>query len=170
MSNQIKILILGLGNRLRKDDGFGSCLAEALQKLGLNFVVDGDAYGVNIVDYLEDVDVVIFLDVVANLKPGEVQLFEICVDSISYEHVKIDTHRVDPLSITLLAKSLNIFNGKAYLIGVGPKDISFGFGLSQEVLNAIPKVCSILIELLKRFNLNVEIDVNKVIKLCEQCR
>ena len=66
-----KILVMGIGNILLTDDGFGVHIAKELLKLQEKNefrndidIIDGGAAGIDILYYIEDQDIVIFIDTI----------------------------------------------------------------------------------------------------------
>lgn len=164
----MRVLVIGVGNRLRGDDGFGSCLAEALAEVsGLN-VVDGDVRGIGLVDELEGFDYVIFLDVMEGLRSGEVALFR-----ISHERPNADipptSHRLSPRTITSLARGAGVFDGEAYLIAVGPYNMEFAEMPSEYVTRSLPKVLETLRRILEELGVEAHFDEGHIVGRFLRC-
>jgi hydrogenase maturation protease len=75
------IRVLGLGNVLMSDDGFGPYVARVLEAFyefpdGVE-VIDVGTPGLDLTPYLLDTDAVIFIDTVtSNGQPGETRLYD----------------------------------------------------------------------------------------------
>jgi len=142
-----KVVILGIGNELRGDDGFGPYVAEALKGR-----VDAAVYncGTALENYYNPVvkekpDVIILLDTISFKGPyGEIGIFE--KDDIL--KVGFSTHNVSPkVFIELLENSIK---ASTIMVGVKPKDTAFGDELSQEVKEAADLVRDFFIKLLTK--------------------
>ena len=125
-----RICILGFGNRLWRDDGVGSCIAEALQDCPNLDAVDGGFVPEN---YLEIVagknpDTILMIDAADfGGKPGETRLLQPGDVALA----GISTHAGSP---QMLGKYLEARTGaRVALLAIQPKDTSEGNELSPEV-------------------------------------
>jgi len=144
-----RIAILTVGNVLRRDDGLGQLIAQRLKEkmaarraspLGAVPIFDGGEAPEN---YLEKVlkhnpEVVLIIDTVDfNGNPGEVRIF----GQDELLHRDFSTHG---MSLKLVMEYLKNRGVKEVrLIGIQPKDIGLGEGLSKEVTQSIDKVISL---------------------------
>lgn len=161
-----RLLVVGLGNPIYGDDGFGSCLAQFLS-LSNPFVLDADAHGIGVLGTLADYDVLIFLDVDAKLPPGAVAVERIEGSLTVSDTRLVDAHRTPPSLLVGYLRAMGR-NPKAYLIAVGPKRVEPLSQPSEEVLAASYVVLSELKAKLAefRYELKVEGDVKKGIEEC----
>ena len=127
------ICLLGIGNRLWRDDGVGSYVAEALQSQREFDSIDAGSVPEN---YLETVvgkhpETILIIDATDfGGAPGELRLLE--TDKIAQSG--ISTHAG---SLQMLAKYLRIRTGaRIGLLAIQPGDSSAGKGLSPEVAEA----------------------------------
>ncbi|MGC9940849.1 MAG: hydrogenase maturation protease [Verrucomicrobiota bacterium] len=127
MSDVYEFLVIGYGNTLRRDDGVGVKVAEAVAALnlpGVN-VITRHQLVPELAGVLSQARAVIFVDAAADadadLEPREVQAGE---DS------QILAHAADPRS--LLALSTQIFGRcpPAWCLAIPVQDFGFGDGLS----------------------------------------
>lgn len=127
----MKVLVLGIGNRLMRDDGIGLYVVEALQEQRMDKRIRFIA-GETDIDYclnvIEDADVLIIVDaVVSGNKAGEVSL------------VPLETFKVQDQGIS--AHNLHLFHMipivypdvMVYVIGIEADKIDFGLELSEEL-------------------------------------
>lgn len=136
------IVILGVGNRIRSDDGIGSLVAADLLKYRYdNLVVyDCETTPENYIDKVVDAkpDWVVFVDA-CNFEgePGEFKMFnDKEINDISYG--LLSTHTL-PLTLTieLVKKQCNC---RISLLGIQPKSFTMGDDLSPEIRHAKQKV------------------------------
>jgi len=152
------ILILGCGNILFGDDGFGPQAVDYLKK---NYSIPGNVEVINagcsVRNILFDIvlsqkkpDKIIIIDALdAGKMPGEV--FEIELEDIPEN--KIDDFSMHQLPTSNLLKELKdkckvyikIFSCQVESI---PKNVSTG--LSKRLLDSIPKVCELIMDEIKR--------------------
>ncbi|MFW9884841.1 MAG: hydrogenase maturation peptidase HycI [Candidatus Thorarchaeota archaeon] len=144
-----KIAVLGVGNDLRSDDGLGLVIVDGLKHMqGPNLLVENvgsvpEAFASNLTDF--GAEKVIMVDAADMLRlPGHIEL--ITKDRIG--GITISTHRM-PLS--LLMQYLEDRTGaQTLLLGVQPKNIEFGEGLSPEIQTVTEKIISTLETMLKQ--------------------
>ena len=125
-----KVVIVGVGNVLRGDDGLGPVFVERLKsKIGVPCINAGNAFE----NYLgviirERPETVLLVDAVhLDMDPGKFAI----VDPSRIEHGGLSTHDVSPsLFLNFLAEETkcNIF-----LLGVQPERIELGTGISRTV-------------------------------------
>ncbi|MGC9130618.1 MAG: hydrogenase maturation protease [Pyrobaculum sp.] len=161
-----RLLVVGLGNPLYGDDGFGSCLAQYLSLFN-PFVLDGDAHGIGILGNLTDYDVLVFVDVDARLPPGVVAVERI-EGSLTVDQTRlVDAHRTPPSLLVGYMRAMGL-NPKAFLIAVGPRSFEPLSMASPEVLKAAPAVVEALREKLKEFGYELRAE-GDVVKYVEDC-
>ena len=152
-----KILIAGIGDLLRSDDGFGPRVVNKLENMSLpkNVVVkDYGTSGLDLIFDLENYDEVIFVDAIDfEGKAGEIKVIEPKPRKINQKEVvgviNFSLHEIDLEKIIELASSLNILPRRTIIIGCKPKDFSFGLKLSEEVEKAIDRTIEIILEKIK---------------------
>jgi len=127
------ICLLGIGNRLWRDDGVGSYIAEALQSRRKFDSIDAGSVPEN---YLETVvgkhpGTILIIDATDfGGAPGELRLLE----TVNVAQSGISTHAG---SLQMLAKYLRIrTDARIGLLAIQPGDSSAGEGLSPEVSQA----------------------------------
>lgn len=150
----MKILIAGIGDLLRRDDGFGPTVIKKLEKLELpdNIVVkDYGTASLDLIFELEDFDEAIIVDVLDfDGKVGEVRIVKPKSEKLSKEEVveltNMSLHEIELQKMIDLACSLNVLPKKLLIVGCKPKDLDFGLGLSEEVEKAVKRTVKIVLE------------------------
>ena len=131
-----KIAIIGLGNTLRKDDGIGIIVLEALIKShnqpGMDYLNFGIA-GFDLIHRLEGYAAVLLIDGIdAGLKAGELKISGIEKLDYDLKDTVSSTHEFNLKNLFELCKKFNL-KTKIYLAGIQVKDVSYGEGLSPEL-------------------------------------
>ncbi len=125
-----RVCLLGIGNRMWRDDGIGSVTVEALKDHPELHAVDGGMVPENHLEEVvgHDPDTVLIVDAVDfNGRPGELRLLEPGQLASS----GLSTHAGSPAT---LAQYLEIRTGaKVGLLGIQPGDTNEGNQLSPEV-------------------------------------
>lgn len=145
----MKILVAGVGNLLRGDDGFGVAVAQRLgeRDLGASVrVVETGIGGIHLVQELFDpVDALVVVDAVDHGRaPGTVMLIEPEVTDVNtmpdFERWDFlaDMHYATPERAFMLAKALDVLPKRFLMVGCQPSDAEkLGEGFSPEVDAAI---------------------------------
>lgn len=145
----MKVIVAGVGNILRSDDGFGVEVANRLmqrdQPPGVTVVETGIA-GIQLVqDLMDGYDAAIVIDTVDRGRtPGTVMVIEpdvIDVELLDHNEkydLLADMHMATPERSLMLARALRILPDKVLMIGCQPVDVeSPAIGLSTAVEAAI---------------------------------
>lgn len=155
-----KILVAGMGNVLRGDDGFGvevvnKLLAESLPK-SVDVIEVGIA-GLSLVQkLLEGYDVVIIVDTARRGgSPGTIYVMEPEVPKISLDTLDMkilnylaDGHYVEPSKVLALASGLGVLPKKVWIVGCEPAiQEEFNIGLTDNVREAAKKAITIVLDL-----------------------
>ncbi|MFH0924711.1 MAG: HyaD/HybD family hydrogenase maturation endopeptidase [bacterium] len=147
-SNKKKILILGVGNYLLKDEGVGVHIAKQLMTMKLPScveVMDGGTIAYDLLPFIEGKDKLIVLDAIkANDKPGSLYRFS-PHDINLLSSKKISLHQVELLDILNIAE-ITAHLPETIIFGVEPKEINFSLELSSEVKEVIPKVIELVLQ------------------------
>lgn len=122
-----KIAVVGLGNELLSDEGFGiKIVREFIESPPFNIdsihYLEGGVKSHSLLPLFFDYDYLIFLDVVdINDEPGSIYLFE--MDDVGFKNKLITSfHDFGIEDIYKLAKALGS-KSKCYVVGIVPEDI-----------------------------------------------
>jgi hydrogenase maturation protease len=144
MSLSHRKAILGLGNLLYQDEGFGihalRAIQEALPVAEEVEFVDGGVLGMNLLPLVEESSHLLVLDAVdAGQLPGTV--LELQGEQIPmFTAARLSEHQVGFQEVLALARFRGNLPARLHLIGVQPQDLHSGIGLSQAVASALPEV------------------------------
>jgi len=140
--------VIGLGNPLMGDDGFGLVVLARLRdewELDGVELADGGTWGMSLLPLLEDSDRVVLLDAIAaGAEPGEVVVLERARLPI-YLTRKLSPHQVDMRDVLATAEWRGKLPAETVAIGVQPRSVEMGLGLSHEVENAVDAVLWVVI-------------------------
>ena len=156
-----RVLVLGLGNLLLKDEGVGPHIAAELQKHDLPTnveVIDGGTAGLDVLlsqgalDKLVVVDAIRFgkkagtiykLSFRSKKKNKLTRLFSRDGES------KISLHQLGLIDALAAAEKLNCLPREIVIIGVEPKEINHGLELTDQVRQKIPEIVNTVLEEIK---------------------
>jgi hydrogenase maturation protease len=140
--------VIGLGNPLMGDDGFGLVALERLREewtLDGVELVDGGTWGMSLLPLIEDSDRVVLLDAIAaGARPGEIVVLE--RDRLPiYLTRKLSPHQVDLRDVLAAAEWRGKLPAETVAIGVEPQSVQMGLELSPEVGRAVDAVVGVVI-------------------------
>jgi hydrogenase maturation protease len=146
-----RVVVAGVGNVLRGDDGFGPAVVQALERAGglppgVRLVEVGIG-GIGLVhELLDGCDVLIVVDAVERGgEPGSLYLLEPevpPVESISEREragLAVDLHELVPGSVLLMARGLGVLPPVVRIVGCQPGETEdFALELTPAVASAVP--------------------------------
>jgi hydrogenase maturation protease len=161
VSPTARILVAGMGNVLRLDDGFGVEAARQLQVCTLPDhvrVVESGISGISLVqEMLEGYDTLILLDAVDHGgDPGTIYVLEPQIDDLgSYEPTArqdflADMHYATPQRVLILARALGVLPPRVLVVGCQVQRCDdLGTELSGPVRLAVAEAVATTLRLLK---------------------
>lgn len=132
-----KILILGIGNPLRSDDGVGWWLATELSREMLRddvHVIATQQLMPEISELASRAERVLFIDATASGEPGTLEFKQIEPGCLSRH-----SHELSPAGVLRLAQNLYGRCPTACLLAIAGESFTTGDGLSAKVAAALPR-------------------------------
>lgn len=154
LHQQDRILVLGIGNLLWADEGFGVRAVEALNASWLFppwvQLVDGGTRGLGLLPYVCEASRLLIFDAVDfNRAPGEVCVIHDDDVPRFFGAHKISMHQAGFHEVLLAARMLGEHPERLTLIGVQPMELEdYGGGLRPEVRKCLPRVTEIAVDVL----------------------
>ncbi len=139
------VLIVGIGNQFKSDDGFGPALINRIQGKVKATCLDT---GLSPENYIGKIikfrpQVILFVDVVSMDAPvATVKL----IDSDQIALYGFSTHNMSPK--LMIENIMCQIDTKVFMLGVQPKNLEFGEKISPELNGALNSLETIIIELL----------------------
>lgn len=149
MRAQKRIGILGLGNLLLSDEGFGvhfiNYLTERYEVPEHVAVLDGGTAGIMMAPFIEDADILYVIDTVAlQDQPGAIHRFSDHDIQAGNIHARMSPHQVGLLDILDLCRLRETAPQLTEMITVVPGDLSVAIGLTPALAAKLPEVMAIL--------------------------
>lgn len=125
-----RVLIIGVGNRQRGDDGIGPFLIEKLKDAGFSNVLDAgtvpENYTKSVIEYFPDT--VILIDALSfGGNPGDYKI----ITATSFDEFGFSTHTASlKLFVTYISQFISV---NFFLLGIQPATIDFKDSLSPEL-------------------------------------
>jgi len=135
----IRILVIGIGNSLREDDGAGCLVAETLAQRADNRFrcLTVQQLTADLVTDLESAERVIFIDASVNHPPGKIEVSNLSPDGgIS----ACNSHDLTPRDLLTICRTLNGSAPQAVLYEIGGHSFDYGESLSEPVAAAVAKL------------------------------
>ena len=154
-----QLLILGIGNILWADEGFGVRCVEAMNaayQFGNDVtLMDGGTQGLYLLPYLEDARCLIVFDAVDyGLKPGEMVIAENDEVPRFMGIKKMSLHQTGFQEVIACASLGDKLPESMVLIGVQPEQLEdFGGSLRDSVKAQIPRALNVALEWATRWNI-----------------
>jgi len=147
---QSSVLILGLGNPLRGDDGVGCRLVEELARRELPpgvQVLDGGAAGLDLLDLVEGWGRVVIVDAAEmGRMPGEIVRFTPADVRLASAPDPFSLHHAGLSEALALADALGRALPEMVIFGVQPASVGWGEELSPAVEAALPALIATVLE------------------------
>ena len=147
-----RLLVAGVGNVLRQDDGFGIAVAHRLMARGGwpegVTVVETGIGGIHLVqELMQGYDALLILDAVERGgAPGRLYLLDVEVGDVTamppdqQREFLADMHYTNPQRALMLAKALGALPPRVYMLGCeAAAHDDFALGLSEAVEAALPE-------------------------------
>ena len=150
----MKIGVMGVGNILLKDEGFGVKLLYLL-KAKYDFpenvvLIDGGTAGIFLSPEIDYLDKLLIIDVVkAKGKPGEIKIYEKEDFFIDKLPLKLSPHQLGLQEVLLLNEIKGTCPQEVKLIGIIPESVETGTGLTETLEKKLEEVEKIVLETLK---------------------
>jgi hydrogenase maturation protease len=154
-NSRLKILVAGVGNLLKSDDGLGPHVIKRLKEVRLPpnvEVMDLGTSGMDILHYSADYDKIIFIDAVRlgkppgtvyRIKPRQVQVTDDEIRGMIY----MSMHEVDLERVISIGRRLRQMPENLVIIGCEPKETSrIHIGLTEEVNSTVPSIIKLILE------------------------
>ncbi len=159
MATPPSVLVLGIGNVLWADDGFGVRAIEALQRR-YRFpdhvtLMDGGTQGFYLMRHIQAADILVIFDAVDyGLPPGTLKQIEGEEIPKILGARKMSLHQTGFQEVLALAGMLGDYPGHLLLIGVQPVELEdFGGGLRPAVKRQIEPAIGMALDYLERLGI-----------------
>jgi len=150
----MKIGVMGVGNVLLKDEGFGVKLLYIL-KSKYDFpenvvLIDGGTAGIFLSPEIDHLDKLLIIDVVrAKGKPGDIKIYNKEDFFIGSLPLKLSPHQLGLQEVLLLNEIKGTCPKEVKLIGIVPKTVETGTTLSPEIERKLIEVEKLVLDILK---------------------
>ena len=142
-----RVLILGIGNILLRDEGIGVRAVEALQQQALPDDVelaDGGTAGADLVNLVADRPKLIVVDSVDGEGPPGT-IYRMNPDDLLAGPPAMSLHEFGLTDMLTMAAQMQCAPKEVVILGVKPQSMEPGLEMTEPVRNALPKLVSIVL-------------------------
>jgi hydrogenase maturation protease len=139
-----RVVIIGIGNPLRSDDGLGWRVADQFSRDRNLQVLKVHQLTPEIAETLRQVDLAIFVDANAQGVPGTLRCERMHVEGAGLRF----SHHLRPTTLLKMAADLYGAKPVAYSVSLAGKSFAHGDSLSPETAEELPRVVAKLRELI----------------------
>ncbi|MBN2158453.1 MAG: hydrogenase maturation protease [Spirochaetes bacterium] len=145
-----KILILGIGNTLRGDDGLGVYIVRHMEESGMRLppgveLLDGGTAGFDLLGLIEGYDKIIIVDALrTDDRPGSIYRFT--PDHAMVQGARFSLHEVGIMEVIGTLKIMD-HDPEIEFVGIVPENISeINTDISEAVREAVPRAVEVIID------------------------
>ena len=156
----MSILVLGLGNTIMTDDGFGVRVVEALSSryrfLGEVRLLDGGTLGLDLLPHLEEVERLLIVDSLEmHAAPGTT--FRLEGEDVPRAFAsKLSVHQMGVQDLLAVSELMGHLPQELVVWGVQPESIAMGTELTPTVAAAVDPVVEGVVRELRRWGVAVD--------------
>ena len=156
----MSVLVLGLGNSIMTDDGFGveviKTLASRYHFQGEVRLVDGGTLGLDLLPFLEDVESLLIIDALdMHDEPG--RIFRLQGEEVPRAFAsKLSVHQMGLQDLLAVAELQGHVPNRLVVWGVQPECIEMGTELSRAVESAVEPIVQKILEELQAWEVAFE--------------
>jgi hydrogenase maturation protease len=153
-----RIVVLGLGNILLKDEGVGVHVAEQLVKLKLGDnveVIDGGTAGLDVLLSQEPPYKLVVVDAMkGGQESGTIYKARFAGEDRNgvrevfgrHEHSSISLHQIGLIEALAMAEKTHCAPEEIVIIGIEPEQIDCGLELTKQVARRVPEIINTVLE------------------------
>ncbi|MCV7091186.1 hydrogenase maturation protease [Mycobacterium interjectum] len=145
------IVVIGLGNRYRRDDGVGIVAADELDRLGLNGVrvVTDVVEPMSLLEAWSGAGLAVVIDGAASTPPAPGRVRRCALSDVAASD-GLSSHGVDVVGTHALGEALGRVPRELVLLTVDVADTGHGAGLTPAVQRAVPAVVGMAVAEINR--------------------
>ena len=138
-----KILVVGLGNPLRADDGLGLKAIEILKEESWTSEVLFLKIGTSPINYLPQIkeaqNIIVIDAIQGGKKTGSI--YQLTLDNLNHQSTEyVNAHSYSLPQVITLAKEISNLPQKVLFYGLEPEDLSFNNHLSPSIKKNLPQL------------------------------
>ena len=152
------LLVIGVGNLYRRDDGAGIAVVRKLNELNLWGITtrDESGEGSSLIEAWRGASRVMIVDAVSSGSvPGTIHRFDALCQPVPADFFHHSSHSFGVAEAIEVARALDALPGQLEILGIEGREFTSGPGLSPEVQRAVDKAAALVA---REFHLNAKHD------------
>lgn len=138
----MKRILIGVGNRLRGDDGVGLVVAERVRSIES---IQSPGASFELMDLWQDADEVILVDAArSGARPGTIHRLDAALEPLPGTLLATSTHSIGLSDTVELARRLGRLPGRVVVFGVEAGNLAQREGLSPDVARAVDELVEMI--------------------------
>jgi len=151
----MRINVLGLGNVMFSDEGFGveavRLMAETETFPDNVQIIDGGTQGIYLTNFVEDTDCLLVFDALIPLDYKQ-DVYVYHNDELpAFIHRKMSSHQIGLSELLSLAKLNGKLPGEIALVGIPPVNLEMHVGLSDQAQALLPKAVAVATDIIQNW-------------------
>jgi hydrogenase maturation protease len=145
----MSVVVIGVGNRFRRDDGVGPAVIDRLRALDLPGVrlADSDGEPAGLIELWSGTTTAVVVDAVHTKTPSPGRVHRLAMDSVAGDRSgAASSHGIDLGQAVELARVLGRLPDRLVVLAIEVADTGYGSGLSAAVTAAADRVAADLAE------------------------
>lgn len=156
-----RIVVLALGNLLRRDEGLGIRALQRLQETCALpervLLVDGGTFGLELLSYLEDADRLLVLDAALTDGPAGTLLRAAGDEVPAFLGMRTSPHEIGLADLLAVAHLRGVAPGEVVVLGMQPDTVELGWELSPAVSAQLDALVEAAVAQLRRWGAQVHL-------------
>lgn len=152
-----RLLIIGIGNEFRSDDGVGLRIARELTALlpPETKIIQGSGEGASLIESWNAFESVIIIDAVkSGALPGRIHRFDAVANTVPVGFFNYSSHAFSVAEAIEVSRALGSLPSSLIIYGIEGKTFSNGTELTPEVLRSAVEVKNLILEDIKTITMN----------------
>ena len=149
-------MVLGIGNIIMGDEGFGLHVIRRLKEIGMpeNIILEeGGVGGFDLLNDLQGIDKLVVVDIMMlPLPPGELKVFEPGNPPVEHGKAIVSFHQVGVLELVNIWQMMGNEEPEVTFVVTRPQTIDWGTELSQALKPAVEKAAYMIKNLCADYN------------------
>jgi hydrogenase maturation protease len=144
---QSHIVVIGVGNEYRGDDGLGPCVAREMRRRGLTGVriVEESGEGASLMRAWQGTDCVFIVDAMSSGEPpGSFHRFDVSTSGLPKHSFHYSSHAFGLVEGIEMARQLKQLPAMMIVYGIVGESFDPGVGLSDPVVRAVPELITMI--------------------------
>ncbi|MEW6013769.1 MAG: hydrogenase maturation protease [Candidatus Zixiibacteriota bacterium] len=158
--NTPRLLVIGVGNEFRSDDGVGLRIARELTSLlpPDTKIIQGSGEGASLIESWNGFDIVIIIDAVkSGALPGRIHRIDASARTVPVNFFNYSSHAFSVAEAIEVSRALGSLPSALIIYGIEGKSFSNGTELTPEVLQSAGEVKKLILDEIKTLTAKVAV-------------